>query len=138
MIRTQKLFIPERFPGLNELIGENRKHWSKGAQMKQDFTMISKVAAKRNLKPVTRPVMIGWKWYEPASSKNTRDRDPDNITSAKKFILDGMVAAGIIPDDNQKWIKGWLYEEWSQVKDNIRVGVLVEIQEVEDDTNADI
>ena len=138
MINRQKMFIPQRFPGLNELIGENRKHWSKGAQMKQDFTMISKVAAKRNLKPVTRPVMIGWKWYEPVASKKTNNRDPDNITSAKKFILDGLVEAKIIPNDNQEWIKGWLYEEWFQVKDSLRVGVLIEIQEVENDTDANI
>ena len=130
---SQKMFIPERFPGLNELIGANRSHWQKGAEMKKTYTMIARVAAKRNLKPVVKPVMIGWKWYEPVSSKNTRDRDPDNITSAKKFVLDGLVEAGILPDDNQKWIKGWLYEGWFQTNESLKVGVVVEIQEVEDE-----
>lgn len=126
MQSKQKLFIPERFPGLNELVGENRKHWSKGAAMKSQYTMITKVAAKKHLKPVQNPINIGWKWYEPNNL-----RDPDNITSAKKFILDGLVAAGIIPDDNQKWVKGWLYEEWEVVKDKLKVGVMIEIWEVE-------
>ncbi|NLY47586.1 MAG: RusA family crossover junction endodeoxyribonuclease, partial [Clostridiales bacterium] len=40
-------------------------------------------------------------WFEP-----DRRRDPDNIMAGQKFILDGLVAAGAIPNDSQKHIKG--------------------------------
>lgn len=38
-------------------------------------------------------------WFEP-----DRRRDPDNIMAGQKFILDGLVAAKVIPNDNQKYI----------------------------------
>lgn len=38
--------------------------------------------------------------------KNAR-KDPDNISFAKKFILDGMQQAGLIPNDNMKYVKGF-------------------------------
>lgn len=41
------------------------------------------------------------KWYE----KNKR-RDPDNVFSAIKYILDSLVEAGVFPNDGQKQVEG--------------------------------
>lgn len=56
----------------------------------------------RNKSSYNCPVYISFTWFE-----ESRRRDPDNVVFAKKFILDGMVKAGIIPDDNYKWVVGF-------------------------------
>ena len=48
------------------------------------------------------PATIRFTWHV----KN-RKSDPDNIAFAKKYVLDGMVKAGIIPDDTHRYIKGF-------------------------------
>ena len=48
------------------------------------------------------PVRVEITWYE-----KDRRRDPDNIGSAKKYILDSLVEAGVFPDDGWKYIKGF-------------------------------
>lgn len=40
--------------------------------------------------------------------------DSDNIAFAKKFVLDGMVKAGILENDNPKWVrhlKDYIYHD---------------------------
>lgn len=69
--------------------------------MKKEWTDLAATYFKKHT-IIDEPVFIQFVWIE----KNSR-RDPDNIIFAKKFILDGMVAAGILPNDNQKWISGF-------------------------------
>jgi Holliday junction resolvase RusA-like endonuclease len=57
-----------------------------------------------------------------------RKKDPDNILSSKKFILDGLVQAGVLENDGWKQIKGF-DESWEVDKKNPRVEV--EFKEVE-------
>jgi len=51
--------------------------------------------------PKFEKVVLIITWHEP-----DRRRDPDNIMGGQKFILDGLVMAGVIPDDSQKHIQG--------------------------------
>lgn len=50
----------------------------------------------------TEPVFVEFHWYEP-----NMKRDQDNVAFAKKFILDGLQIAGVITNDNYKWVKGF-------------------------------
>lgn len=50
-----------------------------------------------------KPVHIKFIWYV-KKSKNGKLKDPDNIAFAKKFILDGLVDAGVIVNDTLKEI----------------------------------
>ena len=59
-------------------------------------------------------------WYE----KN-RKRDPDNICFAKKFILDAMVKNHVLPNDSQKYIKGFR-DLFYIDKDNPRIEIFIE------------
>lgn len=53
------------------------------------------------LKPVTSyPVDLEIIWYE-----KDRRRDSDNINSGVKFILDGLVAEGILEADGRKQVR---------------------------------
>jgi len=67
-------------------------------------------------------------WYEPDLR-----RDPDNIMAGQKFILDGLVAAGVLPGDSQKYILG-IYHRFKVDRKNPRVEV--EIVDVEKNEKA--
>jgi len=80
--------------------------WVLRAQCKQEFTA---------------PVWIGFTWYEP----NAR-RDYDNISGmGRKLILDAMQKAGLIGNDNRRYIAGFDKEVFLVDKDNPRVVVTV-------------
>ena len=48
--------------------------------------------------PITEPCTITFYWG--ISSKH----DPDNIRFAAKYVLDGMIKGGVLPNDSQGWI----------------------------------
>lgn len=90
------------FPGLNEYTRKNRANWRAGKNMKEKYTqMVAWEAKGQHLSAWHKPVKILFSWYE-----EDNRRDLDNIFSAKKFILDGLVEAGVIPDDGQKYVRG--------------------------------
>lgn len=68
-------------------------------------------------KVTTYPIYIHFHWF----AKN-RKKDPDNISSAKKFILDGLQEAGIIENDGWNQIAGFS-DDFTVDKKNPRVVV---------------
>lgn len=113
-----KVFIPHKFPSLNDYIGAERRNRFLGAKMKKEWTELS-ASYFNDLPVIDEQVHIQFIWRE----KNTR-RDPDNIIFAKKFIMDGLVTAGKLPDDTQKWISGF-DETWEIDKE--KPGVLIHL-----------
>lgn len=74
-------------------------------------------AAKRRVESLARlqmmprfegPVAVVFDWYEP-----NKRRDLDNVAgSGQKWVLDGLVAAGVLPDDGPDCVVGiqhWLH-----------------------------
>lgn len=115
----QTLIIPGEMPGLNTIIAESKKHWSNYAHSKKKYTLIAMVFAKRDLVPITKPVSLTFTWY----CKNKR-RDPDNIASAKKYIIDGLVDAKILSEDGWKQIEEFR-DRFRIDKDNPRIEVII-------------
>jgi len=102
--------IEERLPGLNEYTSACRAHWSNGARMKRRIEesivwYIKAARARGMLRPTTARVVLHIEWHE-----SDMRRDVDNIVFAKKFILDALQLAGIIPNDNRKHVAG-VYDE---------------------------
>ena len=96
-----KIIIPGRLPGMNEIITAAKKGSGKYqpyAMMKDQYTDIVTWLAKGL--PKREKVKIKITWYEP-----NMKRDIDNIAAGIKFILDGLVKAGVIKDDNQRYVK---------------------------------
>lgn len=97
---TQSLWVPGKFPGMNEMIAAAKAGRGKSnaySRMKAIFT--AKVAGRaRDLAPVSR-AEIGFIWHE-----ESMRRDPDNFIAAQKFALDGLVAAKILPGDGWKHV----------------------------------
>ena len=83
-------------PTLNEIIEVARQNKFASAGIKKKWTNDIALAAKAaKTKPIGGRVYLEYVWRV----KNLR-RDQDNITSAQKYILDGLVAGGIIEQDN--------------------------------------
>lgn len=123
-LSEQKLFIPHRLDGLNDLIDAARSHWSNGAKQKREQEEIVMWAIKKcSLKPIRNPFRMEIFFAEPNTA-----RDPDNITSAKKYILDALQKMKIIPNDNQKYVLGWT-ENWGLADNKRPVGVHIKLIE---------
>lgn len=97
-----RIVFDYKYPSLNEYINACRTHWSRGAKMKRacDEATVLMIRMQR-VKPIAEPVRLRFVWHE-----RTARRDWDNIRFAAKFILDGLVKAGVLPDDGQKWVRG--------------------------------
>lgn len=96
-----EIIIPFRLPSLNEYIRECRANRYAGAKMKkhvEDDIM----AYLTKMPTYDKPIKIHFHWIE----ENKR-RDLDNICFAKKYILDAMVKAGKLKDDNRKYVNGF-------------------------------
>lgn len=96
-----EFIINERMPGLNDIIKVSKAHWAAYATMKKKYTELACSAAS-DIGPADGKVMLHIEWHEPKGGQ----RDPDNIWASKKFILDGLVNAGVIPDDNKNHVYG--------------------------------
>ena len=107
MTRMLTFTVTHKFPSLNEAIAEAKKHWSLYARMKRANTNLVADYIRSLRRAGNFPLEVFDKasvymiFEERAKGKL---RDWDNITFAKKFILDGMVEACIIPDDSPKHI----------------------------------
>ena len=115
--------IESKLDGLNEYTAECRGNkFGGGKCKKKNEQIILAYIAKAKLKKIQKPFYINFEWYE-----DTKRRDKDNVAFAKKFILDALQKANIIPDDNNNYLLGF--------KDSFVYGkgqgVIVEITEVE-------
>lgn len=118
----QRLIIPGKLPSLNEYTRSGRTNPYAGAKAKretQERVLWAIKAAK--LVPMKPPVLVGFEWVEPDMR-----RDKDNISSAKKYILDALVVSGVIGNDNWRWIAGNLPDTYKVNKQEPRVIVTIE------------
>ena len=108
--------IHRRLPSFNEYTKACRSNKYIGAKMKKDIEEQIYYYIKSGLKniKIEKPVFITFVWIE-----ENKKRDLDNICFAKKFILDALQKAGVIENDNEKHVKGFIdkfqYAEKSKV-----------------------
>ena len=89
----------DRFPTLNEYIDCERGSTIAAAAMKKKCTERVRIQCEeQNIPAVSGKVDLLFEWHS-----STR-HDPDNVAFAKKFILDGLQAAGVLENDNRKFI----------------------------------
>jgi hypothetical protein len=115
---TLKFTFNGEFTDLNTYIRAERSNRFMAAKIK-------KMETERVMWELGYPQMINgcvvilFDWY----TKDKR-KDPDNVSFAKKFILDGMVGGGVLKDDTRKCIKGFV-DSFFVDKDNPRVEVTI-------------
>lgn len=96
----QQFTIPGKLSSLNEYISRCRQSPIAGAALKRkEQDRVVKAITDAGIKPMKTPVDVLIEWFEP----NMR-RDKDNVRSGIKYILDGLVEAGIIANDGWKHI----------------------------------
>jgi len=100
---TESIYIPVRFPGMNEMISAANSSRYKYNNLKTEFTEVAAWHMKAAKLSKRDQVFLNIAWYESLQSR----RDPDNVAAAKKFILDGLKNAGVILNDTRKIILGW-------------------------------
>ena len=117
----QELKINYRFTTLNEYIKAERTPkfgYIMANRIKKRETDVVCLLAKTKLKKIDKPVDIEFTWLE-----KTARRDVDNIAFCQKFLLDGLVKAGILENDSQKFVKS-LYHQFEKDDD---YGVIIKL-----------
>lgn len=107
------------FPTFNNYINAERRNRYVASKLKKEYTNIAKIffLKYKNMK-LEFPIQINFTWYAKTSA-----RDIDGFSFAKKCILDGMKDAGLVPDDNIKFIRRTIDDVIVAKKD----GVIMEI-----------
>jgi Holliday junction resolvase RusA-like endonuclease len=83
---------------MNEIVAAAKSGRGKGnaySRQKALWTaVVARHARSRRIGHLASPVSVYCVWHEA-----TRRRDPDNVQAAVKFILDGLVEAGVLAGD---------------------------------------
>lgn len=125
----RRFFIKNELTDFNTYLGAINKHYLKGNKIKKSETeRVYWECKSQKIRPITKfPVKITYTWF----SKNLK-KDIDNVAFAKKFINDGIVLAGLLPNDGRKYINS--FEDKFEISIE-EPGVLVELSTVQSLTN---
>lgn len=108
-MRMQHFIIPERLPGLNEVLdarravfkGKTKARFDRYSKLKEEVEQrIAIWARAARLVPVTGKVHQTIAFFEAGR------RDPDNALIGAKFIGDTLVRLDLLPDDSWKELLG--------------------------------
>lgn len=93
---TIKLTIPEIPPSNNKFMGRGSQKYQafEYQKEKKKWEWLVRAAAKKKPANPIEKAVVNITYYFP----DKRRRDPDNYSG--KFILDGLISAGIIQDDS--------------------------------------
>lgn len=118
----QAFEVPGRLAGCNDYVGMCRANARAGAKVKRENQeAVLRSIRLAGLSHMRGPVDIRFTWVE-----QDMRRDKDNVRFAAKFVLDALVEAGIIDNDNWACV-GSLSDEYLVNKANPRV--IVELEE---------
>lgn len=117
--------MPGKFPGLNELLAAAKMRRGRVyAAIKRRWTHQVAEAARAQRIPQYERARFAFLWRE-----GSRRRDPDNVAAGgRKLILDGLVEAGVLPNDGWGNVVGWT-DAWEVCR---TPGVLVTIETADD------
>lgn len=113
-----KITIPGEFPTLNEIIKVSKSHFMAYANQKKKYTDLTILTVRNKPKVKTKSDYI-FTWY-----RKTKRTDPDNIQVGTKYILDGLVDAGIIENDGWNQVNS-IKHYFNVDKDNPRVEIKI-------------
>ena len=117
--KIDTIIIPGELPDLNEIIEASKNHWGSYSSLKKANTQLVAFCTKQATKQKYKKIDLEITWY----CKNKR-KDKDNIMAGTKFILDGLIAAGVIQNDGWTNI-GDIRHKFDVDKQNPRVEVRI-------------
>ena len=118
---TYRLIIDGKLPCLNDYISECNRNKLCGAKLKKQTEMLIAVFIRKQLRGVKieKPTTVDFSWHEP-----NKRRDWDNVSFAKKFILDALVSCKVLKNDNQVHVTGFT-DSFFVDADNPRIEVVL-------------
>lgn len=97
----QRVMIRGKLPSLNEYVEACRRNAFQGASLKRSVEQgVAWQVIK--MKPLDEPCYFIFTWYE-----ETKRRDKDNVSTARKYIFDALQKAGKLKNDNNRYIIGF-------------------------------
>jgi hypothetical protein len=120
-----KLWIPGEFPSMNKTVAAAKSGRGRGnaySRLKKEWTEFVKnwVRSQYGAVPHGEPVRLSFHW----TTADART-DADNVSSAKKYVIDGLVAAGVLSGDGRRVVVGFGREDF-EVGDQPGVTVTIE------------
>ena len=112
------IYIEHKFTALNEYTNSSRANKYLSGAIKKRETEIARLHFI-NTPKIATPCRIKFTWI----MKNKR-MDLDNRSFSRKFILDGMVKANVIPDDSLKYVIGFVDEFEIGDVDGVKIEIL--------------
>lgn len=103
MSETVRIWLPITFPTMNETLAAARTRrgsWSKYNDLKSKHTKQVELLTRSYRNKNIASAHITFEWY-----RKDRRQDPDNIASGAKYVLDGLVDAGVLQGDRFANIK---------------------------------
>lgn len=116
---TTGLTIEGTFPDLNAILKKAKTHYAVYANSKKKWTEFVAWSSISMPKIESYSNVFGFHWVVP-----NKRIDPDNIAFAKKFILDGLIMAKILPNDSFKYVGGFL-DKFSINRENPCVSIKI-------------
>lgn len=96
-----RLVIEHPLPTLNEYINAERSNKFRAAKIKKQATEMIAWDAKSQIKTEI-DFLADYTFYWTLPNKR---KDPDNVSFGQKFIFDGLMMAGKLPNDSMKYVR---------------------------------
>lgn len=84
------------------LTANDRMHWRPRAEITAEWRRLGWATAKQARIPQLRRAHVLIEWLPP----DRRRRDPANASPMGKALVDGLVDAGVLPDDSAEFLDG--------------------------------
>lgn len=97
MTRAVRLDLPWTKPPLT---ANQRMHWAKRAKLTREVRSTAAILARRHKAPTTDYLVVTLH-YQP---RDRRRRDSLNLYPIVKACVDGLVDAGLVPDDDTTYV----------------------------------
>lgn len=95
----EHLIIQGKLANLNDLISVMNHNRFAGANVKKKNQMVVSRQLQNDIYKFPKDSMWYFVWHE-----SSKKRDPDNVASAHKYVLDAMQEVGYIPNDNCTYV----------------------------------
>lgn len=122
------IWFEGRWPDLNSYIDAERANPRQAARLKRTYTEAAQtIAQAANVGMAPIPCRVRCLWHVP-----NRRMDLDNLAFGLKFVLDGLVRAGVLPNDGRRQVQA--IEHRVSVQRQGLVGVRVELLEEDEES----
>lgn len=111
-----KVFIDYKFENINTYINKCRTNYFLANKIKQQETELSKIAFLKIPKIIDYPIELIFTWHIKTKTSDLDGKLPKNI-------IDGLVRAGKIEDDNVKYIQKITHIYKQDTKDSVEIEI---------------